>query len=198
MREIKNFVVDRIKGDRPVVDGASEQAIEYTVRLLLKAIQPVDRERFVSAVDWIVPVPGHSLHHPGALWPSKRIAEALQAAGVGNRVEPCLVRKKPVQKSAWAKPGERPTARMHYESFAVETTLIAPTSVLLVDDVVTRGATLVGGAARISEAFPDVSSIQAMTIARTDRVVVETTQQAFQPLSQTITYDARFDSTNRP
>jgi orotate phosphoribosyltransferase len=43
----------------------------------------------------------------------------------------------------------------------------APDRVLLVDDVITRGATLIAAAARLREAFPDVS-IQAFALARTD------------------------------
>lgn len=45
--------------------------------------------------------------------------------------------------------------------------LLVPTRVLLVDDVVTRGATLLGAASRIKEAFPDCE-VRGFALVRTE------------------------------
>ena len=50
----------------------------------------------------------------------------------------------------------RPTAEQHYESISVQGILSEPEEILLVDDVVTRGVTLLGCANRLADAFPKV------------------------------------------
>jgi hypothetical protein len=43
----------------------------------------------------------------------------------------------------------------HFESMSVSSSLLAPRRVLLIDDFVTRGATLIGAASRIRAVLPD-------------------------------------------
>jgi hypothetical protein len=71
-----------------------------------------------------------------------------------------------VLKSATAVPGERPTAYLHYESFLIERPAIAPESIVLIDDVVTKGRTLLAAATRLQEAFPG-AQIRAFALVRT-------------------------------
>lgn len=196
-RIARNFVLERIKGDRIAFDGATVQAIEYTVGRLLDHLPATTDTRYFDGVEWLVPLPGHSLYREGALWPSLRIANALLDAGVGNHVCSCIRRVVPVPKSAWASPGERPTPRTHYESFRVEPQLIPPPEVLLVDDVVTRGSTMIGASARLMESFPELPRIRAFSIARTERVTLNRNADMFAPLKQTITYDEQSDSAVR-
>lgn len=102
----------------------------------------------------LLPVPGHAPLAPGAIANSKRIVAALLAQGLGGERSGALTRVSLVPKSAFAKPEERPRALDHYRSFAVAGSLVQPRRVLLVDDFVTRGATLLGAASRVAEVFP--------------------------------------------
>jgi predicted amidophosphoribosyltransferase len=111
-------------------------------------------ERFFSATTVLVPVPGSSIQQPGQLWVPKRIALALVQQGLGAEVKCVLRRTQSVRKSATAAAEDRPRMRDHLMSFAVEGQLDAGVDFVLVDDIVTRGATLMAAATRLREAFP--------------------------------------------
>ena len=102
----------------------------------------------------LVAVPGRAPLAPGASSRTRQICDALLRCGLAREVVPLLDRIEPVLKSAYAAPVERPTVEQHYGTMTVTQTLLAPVRALLVDDVVTRGATLLGAAWRFGEAFP--------------------------------------------
>lgn len=114
----------------------------------------------------LVPAPRSSPLLEGALWPPRLVAEALVAVGLGRLVVPCLERTEAVPKSAYAKPGERPNARRHYETMRVNAELIPATRMTLVDDFLTKGNTLLGAATRLKEAYPS-TQIAAFGLVRT-------------------------------
>jgi len=111
-------------------------------------------EGFFTSRTVIVPVPGSSVPQPNQLWVPKRIAEALVEAGIGANVWCCLNRVKRVRKSSNSAPADRPRALEHLESFTVELGLHAPDEIVLVDDVVTRGATLMAAAMKLDARYP--------------------------------------------
>jgi len=121
---------------------------------------------FFQANTTLVPTPKSSLMQPNTLWVPLRIATALVGMGLGKEVAPCLVRDKPVAKSASSLPSERPTVIEHYESMSVQGRLSKPDDILLVDDVMTRGATLLGAANRLADIFPQIR-IRAFAAMRT-------------------------------
>lgn len=90
----------------------------------------------------LVPTPNSSLNRSGTLWVSQRLATALFRRGLGSRVAECLNRVTPLRKSATSLAADRPKAREHYDSMEVTRMLDEPTEILLIDDIVTRGATL--------------------------------------------------------
>ena len=118
----------------------------------------------------LVPVPGSRPAHQGP-WVGERLAVSLGALGLGQAVWPLLRRQVAVRKSAFARAGERPSVLEHYRSFAVDWTgnrdrSGPPPRLTLVDDVITRGRTVLGAAARLREAFPG-SDIRAFALMRT-------------------------------
>ncbi len=113
----------------------------------------------------LVPVPSHARKERGALDVPKELAQALAGEGLGYVLD-CLVRIRPVPKAAFCLPGERPRAEAHFSSMAIESLLLESTAVLLIDDVITRGATLLGAASRILAHFPRVR-IRAFAAMRT-------------------------------
>jgi hypothetical protein len=114
----------------------------------------------------LVPVPGSTPLAPGAVGRGVSICNALRAAGLGSEVRELVERAEPVQKSAFAAPAERPTAAAHLASLRVVPTLDVPARVLLVDDVVTRGATLLATASCLVDAFPALE-VRAFALLRT-------------------------------
>ena len=76
-----------------------------------------------------------------------------------------LTRARAVKKSAFATPADRPRAVTHFESLAVQRSLVRPTRLLLIDDFITRGATLLGAASRLQLAYPQ-SEIRGFALVR--------------------------------
>jgi len=115
----------------------------------------------------LVPVPKSSLMQPDTLWVPLRIAIALTKRGIGSQVDSCLVRTTSVRKAAWSKASQRPKPKEHFASLSVQRRISEPTpkEILLVDDIITRGSTLLGAANRLAEAFPGarIRAFGAMT-----------------------------------
>ncbi|MGI0074656.1 MAG: hypothetical protein ACREA5_01800 [Nitrosotalea sp.] len=100
------------------------------------------------------------------LWASQRITRALINNGLGKKSEECLERIIALPKSSKSIPANRPKPFQHYESMRVKELLFNPEEIVLVDDVVTRGATILGAVNRLTEAFPD-ARIRAFAVMRT-------------------------------
>lgn len=151
--------------------------IEYAVRRLADEATPELRD-ILRADAVLVPCPSSALFKPGPLrplWVAFRICLAMRERGLGARVNAVLTRTEPVPKSAWAPAGQRPTPARHHASMSAEPSLEAPAHIVLVDDVVTKGATLLGAAARLKDSFP-ASTITAFAMVRTLGLVPEIAQ----------------------
>jgi predicted amidophosphoribosyltransferase len=121
---------------------------------------------FFAAAPVLVPVPGSSPRSRGRGSVTEALAAALYAQGLGSAVWPGLHRASAVPKSATCPACKRPTTAVHYESFEVESTTPVSAELLLVDDVVTKGRTLLAAATRLQEAFPN-ARIRAFALLRT-------------------------------
>ncbi len=114
----------------------------------------------------LVPLPRSSLLQPDSLWVPERIATALVRRRFGSRVLPCLTRTKAVRKSATSQADQRPSPTEHFESLTVQGNLGSTEDIVIVDDIITRGHTMIGAANRLLEAFPS-ARIQAFAAMRT-------------------------------
>lgn len=147
-------------------------------------LEAVGHGRFAPAFGdrvLLIPVPGSSPVR-GLDWIGERLAWCLQQLGLAADVWPVLRRRYAVRKSSFAAAGERPSVLEHYASFAVErdfwgglpmgrrSAVRAPREtrlqLTLVDDVITRGRTLLAAAGRLREAFPG-AEIRAFALLRT-------------------------------
>lgn len=154
-------------------DGTRPTTTEYLSSLLRSAFHTCPALANVITSDCaLVPVPGAALRVTDGLWVPERLARAMIATGFGSQLLPCIRRTVAVQKSATALPGQRPSAHDHYNSMAVDAPLGWPPRLLLVDDVVTKGASLIGAASRLREAAPH-SEIVAFAMVRTLRSSAE-------------------------
>lgn len=121
----------------------------------------------------LVPVPG-SASTAAKPWVGERLAWCLRELGLAAAVWPVLRRQYAVRKSAFASAGERPSVLEHYASFAVERSRLGRMPSLvrerlrltLVDDVITRGRTVLAAADRLRETFPS-AEIRAFALLRT-------------------------------
>ncbi len=113
----------------------------------------------------LVPVPG-SGRTSDRPWAALQLALALSQVGFGLRVWTGLHRRYGVVKSATAGAAGRPSVREHYDSFAATLPAWPTCRIILVDDVVTKGRTLLAAAARLRTVAADVD-VRAFALLRT-------------------------------
>ena len=143
---------------------------KYAVRVRQQAKDSPLLAGFFDATDVLVPVPGSAPYIAGGLWAAEHLAVALVNEGLGAAAWTGLRRIRAVRKSATAAPGERPTVNLHYESFVIERPTTPPERIVLIDDVVTKGRTLLAAASRVHEAFP-CAQIRAFALVRTQGLI---------------------------
>jgi predicted amidophosphoribosyltransferase len=153
---------------RELLKEADERFID---KYALRVRQQVDGgsaalSGFIEAEDILVPVPGSAARSAERAWVAGQLAQALVSKGLGRVAWPGLRRVCSVRKSAYALVGARPSVHRHYESFSFMKPRWEPHSIVLVDDIVTKGRTLLAAAARIQDALPR-ARIKAFALMRT-------------------------------
>ena len=140
--------------------------LKYAVRVRQQVAESPPLAGFFGTSDVLVPVPGCVPSMTGGVWAAKHLAVALVNEGLGGAAWSGLRRVRAVRKSATAAPGERPTVNLHYESFLIEQPAMPLERIVLIDEVVTKGRTLLAAATRLQEAFPG-AQIRAFALVRT-------------------------------
>jgi len=95
-----------------------------------------------------------------------RICQALVRNGLGAGVLTCLERTEAVRKSALSAPGERVSVDRQLETMRIADFPIRPKRITIVDDVVTKGTTLLAAANFLRRVLPD-ADIAAFALLRT-------------------------------
>jgi pyrimidine operon attenuation protein/uracil phosphoribosyltransferase len=139
---------------------------KYAVRVRQQVADNSALAGFLCPNNVLIPIPGSAPPVAGAVSVAEHLALALIEEGLGQSIWRGLHRIYAVRKSATAAPGSRPTVGNHYDSFAIEPVTGLPQQVVLIDDVVTKGRTLLAAAARVQEAFPS-AEIRAFALLRT-------------------------------
>jgi hypothetical protein len=148
-----------------IKDGDARFMLKYALRVR-QQIEPSSLlAGFFLPDDVLVPVPG-SQPKIGGTWAAAELAHALVREGVGSLVWLGLRRICAVRKSATASKGRRPTVARHYDSFRLEPSALHVQNVVLIDDVITAGRTLLAAAARVHEAIPG-AQVRAFALLRT-------------------------------
>jgi hypothetical protein len=168
--------------------GDASFMLKYACRVRQQADDSPQLAGFFGATDVLVPVPGSTPYIAGGLWAAEHLAVALLNAGLGGAAWCGLRRVRAVRKSATAAPGTRPTVSVHFESFVLERPPEAPERIVLIDDVVTKGRTLLAAANRVHEAYP-CSQIRAFALLRT-MGLISGVQQLLDPCKGEISWKA--------
>lgn len=181
-------VSDESKKSRRICYGLKQgdaALLARAVSLLKAAVDEGRLPGFFGPDVGLVPAPGSAPQVGGGLWTPELFAKRFVEAGLGKAVYPYLTRSVAVPKSAYAAPGERPSPERHYETINVHGELIAPTRLLVVDDVITRGRTLLACVRRLQEALP-ACEVRCFGLIRTkglqpevDRIVDPCTGRIF-------------------
>jgi predicted amidophosphoribosyltransferase len=159
-------VMARLKNDQYVLNPPILMS-DWVADEIKRDLQKLPFRSYFTDKTVLVPAPSSGMRQSSGIWPAQRIAIALAAKGLAMVSVPCLSRVEPVPKSATSFGPERPKAERHYETMAVQKGLLSdPEEIVLVDDVITRGATILGGASRLHEAFPK-TRIRAFAAMRT-------------------------------
>jgi hypothetical protein len=144
----KSFAL-KLKSNRIVTTSPRRSAAEYLVLRLWEALPGSTLAAFFSPDDTLVPVPASSQQKPGTVWPSLEIAQCMVERGLGGRVTRLLQRLSPMRKSAYSAPGARPGLEEHLATLEVQGGLDLGARVVLIDDLVTKGTTLLACALTI-------------------------------------------------
>ncbi len=143
-------IAKKSRAVRDALKGGDKQLIPAMATHVRELVDSGKISGFFGSDVTLVPVPRSAPAKPESLWVPLMIARALKDIGLAQEVWPCLTRAKAVQKSAWAVPGERPTLDQHIASLKL-TEFLAPTGrILLIDDFITKGRTLLAAAITIT------------------------------------------------
>lgn len=160
-------VVLFLKSDKVVtfMNGPPYPMTTHIAKVIAKNMVTLPFKNYFGSDVILVPVPSSGLRTTGGLWVPYNLAKALEAENLGRVIE-CVKRKVAVPKAATARPEERPTPKQHYESLDIMPADIAIKKIVLIDDVITRGATAVGVASKLKEVYPD-ADIKLFAAVRT-------------------------------
>jgi len=148
-------------------DPQAEQPVaRWIAERLLERRQKPPFGGFFGADVTLVPMPTHAKRQDDSLWVPMNLCEEFCRAGLAGAISPCIVRTTAVPKAARSDSDKRPTVQQHLDSMSLDRTIEVFDDVLLVDDVVTRGATLMAASIRVLEAFPR-ARVRAFAVVRT-------------------------------
>ena len=139
------------------VTGSPPTPFSSTISSFIKnnaaALEPLTS--FLSPNAVLVPVPKSALWKEGSLWVPDQLASSMVRVGLGGRASRLLVRTEAIPKAATSISSNRPTPLKHYQTLAVQKDLMPTPEIVLVDDVVTSGAAMLGSANRLFESYGD-------------------------------------------
>ncbi len=156
-----------LKRDEHINIGSEQPLMsDYLADLIKKKLDTLPFASFFNENSVLIPAPSSSLLQPNSLWVPERLANVLVKAGLGKDVKSCLQRAEAVAKSSKVSSENRPKVIDHYNSMVVQKILDESKEILVIDDIVTRGSTLLGAVNRLVDTFPN-ARIRGFAFMRT-------------------------------
>lgn len=159
-RGIRDALKHDYKGGNPPI-----QFSEHIIKELVRERKELPFQDFFDENVLLIPIPGSGKTNLESLWPARRLVQEMEKKGLGI-ASTCLRRETGIRKSAYCKAENRPIPKEHFETFSVQPSVHRPSRIVLVDDIITRGSTILGAVSKIQEAFPEVEFF-AFAIMRT-------------------------------
>lgn len=184
-----------------------ESAINLAVRRLEEA-RPEALQGWFGSDVVVVPAPRSSPFPPrdlevplrgterDFLWVPRRICDEMVRAGLAAETHTLLVRERRVARSSASGAAERPLPQEHLDSISCRVLLDSRAKILVVDDVVTRGATLLACASLLAERFPE-AEVRTFALIR----AISTSQDfagMLAPVAGSISLRPQGDTLRRP
>ena len=147
----------RILKDGRMIGSPPAPLADLIVSLIKSGVPGVaDIASLFRPTTLLVPVPKSSLFKEGSLWVPEQIANSFVRSGLGDRSARLLSRTRAIAKAATSLSSgrPRPTAIEHIQTLSVQTELTSAEEIVLIDDVVTTGSTLLGCANKLLESYP--------------------------------------------
>jgi predicted amidophosphoribosyltransferase len=136
--------------------GSPPEPFSSTIASFIKtnaaALEPVTSFLHPNAV--LVPVPKSALWKEDSLWVPDQLASSMVQVGLGARAARLLIRTEAIPKAATSISSERPRALRQYQTLRVQKDLEPAPEIVLVDDLLTTGAALLGSANRLRDSYP--------------------------------------------
>jgi hypothetical protein len=142
------------------------QTVSYLVGEIRLMFTRGEFTDFFGRETTLVPIPGSAPLVAGGLWVPMIIAQKLRKDGLAREVAPIVVRTRAVAKSAFVPPESRPDVKTHRDSFRAEIVKPSPTKIVLLDDVITQGCTMLAAAQLVARAYPD-ARVRGFAVFRT-------------------------------
>ncbi|HEY6484358.1 MAG TPA: hypothetical protein VIY54_12610 [Steroidobacteraceae bacterium] len=152
--------------------GRTRWLHSYVARVLEQTSAVPCLQGFFPGEALLIPVPTSGISGNAGRWTARYLADAMNAAGLGSGVWSGLRRATAVGKSATAWMCARTTVSEHFRSFAVDSLGVLPAEIVLIDDVITKGRTLVAAAMRMQQACPR-ARIRGFALVRTMGLIAD-------------------------
>ena len=168
MKNTKSWTI-WLKQDRMVSPKGLSRYLpmsRYVTEVLYNSIDDNPYLKVFDKRTVLIPVPRSNPIPTDGLWVPKRIADEMVVKGLGREVISNLKRAKSINKSSQSIPSERPLPSEHYDSLSVDKIVTDLDEVILIDDVITRGSTLLAAANKLIDAFPKIK-IRSFAAIRT-------------------------------
>lgn len=147
-------ISDNAQLSRRLAGACKNGDTQFATQVALK-IRELNAEAYFNNAA-LIPIPRSTPLVPGAVFPSKVLAETLISNGLGNNVYNCLNRIVPINKSSSSFSAEtRNTVPIHTNSLGVQPWIIAEQTIILIDDILTLGRTAIACAMKLKAVYPD-------------------------------------------